>query len=413
MSLWFLLVLLAVFFCKLCLRGLNLRYLARHGETVPAGWEGVVDRQRLVQSSRYTLASSQLALVESLAGQLFTLLFAFWLLPGYDAWIISRSDHLIVQGLLFFGLLALLQGALDLPFNAWKTFVLEARFGFNRTGWRLWLTDLLKGMLISALLFGVLISGALALVAWSPDWWWLLVWAFIALFSLLLLYVSPLLIEPLFFTFAPLARPELEDAVRELAEQTGISVSRVQQVDASRRSGHSNAYFTGIGRVKRIVLFDTLLEQLDNAQILGVLAHELGHWKHGHLRRRLLAGQAASLLGCCFAWWLLGQEWLPGLTGAAELSFCGRVVIIMLLGGLAGFCWTPLSSWLSRRHERQADAFACALTRQPRALATALRSLARENLSNLHPHPFYATFYYSHPPIVARVAHLESLVAGA
>jgi len=399
-------LLLVLFACKLFLRQLNLRHLARHGSQVPAGWERDIDRERLEQASRYTLAGSRLGLIESLLDQAAGLLFAFWLLPRFDTWVLSLNGHLVVQGLVFFGLLALAQGLLGLPFSAWRTFVLEERFGFNHTGMKLWLLDLVKGALISSLLFGVLLAGALSLVLWSPERWWLLVWAFMALFSLLLLYVSPYLIEPLFFKFTPLERPDLEAGVRQLAEQAGISVSRVQQVDASRRSGHSNAYFTGIGRVKRIVLFDTLLAQLSDGEILAVLAHELGHWKHGHLRRRLLGSQAVSLIVSLAAWWLLQQAWLPRLVGAPELSFCGRLVVLSLLGGITGFCWTPVSSWQSRRHEWQADRYAVTATQGGRELASALRRMARENLSNLHPHPLYAAVYYSHPPVVARVAKL-------
>jgi len=399
-------LLLLLFAAKLALRALNLRHLAEHGTEVPDGWEDFIDAGRLARAIRYTLAASRLALAESLLGQVLSLGFAFWLLPDYDRWITACSDHLILQALLFFGLLALVQGLLGLPFSAWKTFVLETRFGFNRSSLKLWLMDLLKGTLVSAILFALLLSGAMSLVLFSPDWWWLLVWIFIALLSLLLLYLSPSLIEPLFFKFSPLERPELERGVRELANKAGINVSRVLQVDASRRSGHSNAYFTGVGRVKRIVLFDTLLEQLDDDQILAVLAHELGHWKHGHLRRRLLGSQAASLLACLAAWWLLQQTWLPELVGVSELSFCARLVVLSLLGSLLGFCWTPFSSWLSRRHEWQADNYATQVTGRPRALAAALRQLARENLSNLHPHPLYAGFYFSHPPAVQRVARL-------
>ncbi|PNU20548.1 peptidase M48 [Geothermobacter hydrogeniphilus] len=406
MSASFLFLLLAVYAGKLLLRALNLRFLARHGDDIPDGWEADIGRDRLRKANRYTLAGSRLGLLESLFSQALGLLFAFQLLPHYDAWVQAKSSHLVLQGLLFFGLLGLAQALLGLPFSVWRIFVIEARFGFNRTGWRLWLQDLLKGALVSVPLFAALVSGALALVLWSPQGWWLPVWGFMALLSLLLLYISPYLIEPLFFKFSPLRRPGLENRVRELAEGAGIRVSRVQQVDASRRSGHSNAYFTGIGRVKRIVLFDTLLEQLTDGQVLAVLAHELGHWKHGHLRRRLVVGQLVSLASCLAAWWLLQQDWLPRLVGAADLGFCGRLVVLSLLGGLLGFCWTPVSSWLSRRDERQADRYAVQATGQPRDLAAALRRMARENLSNLHPHPLYAAIYFSHPPVVERVAAL-------
>ncbi|MBW2519917.1 MAG: M48 family metalloprotease, partial [Deltaproteobacteria bacterium] len=178
------------------------------------------------------------------------------------------------------------------------------------------------------------------------------------------------------------------------------------QVDASRRSKHSNAYFTGIGRVKRIVLFDTLLDQMDDEEILGVLAHEAGHWKLGHVWKRLLTMEAVSLLACWLAWFMITHGHLPGLFGITSLSFVGQLLLIGCLGSLVMFPLTPLFSSLSRRHELQADRFAVNLTRTPQALARALAKLAKENLSNLHPHPRYAWFYYSHPPMVARIARL-------
>lgn len=404
-----LLSLVAAFILRLVLRWLNLRHLRRHGAEIPAGWEGVVDRGRLDRSAGYTLANSRLGLIEGSLGQIASLVFAFLLLSPYDRWIQGMTSHQVLQGVLFFGLLALVQGVAGLPFSAWRTFVLETRYGFNRTTWKLWLGDLVKGGAIAAVLLGLLLGGAFSLVAWSPRWWWLLVWLFLATLNLFLLYISPLVIEPLFFKFVPLCRAELEPRVRELAGRAGIRVSQVQQVDASRRSGHSNAYFSGIGKVKRIVLFDTLLGQLGDDEILAVLAHEIGHWKHGHLRKRLLVTQASLLAGSLLAWWLLQQPFLPQLVGADALSFPARLVVVGLLGSLAGLVLSPWSNWRSRRHEWEADRFAREATGDPAAMASALMALARENLSNLHPHPWYAMFHYSHPPVVERVARLRAL----
>jgi STE24 endopeptidase len=195
--------------------------------------------------------------------------------------------------------------------------------------------------------------------------------------------------------------------------RAGLQVDRVQQVDASRRSKHSNAYFTGIGRVKRIVLFDTLLEQMDDDEIIAVLAHEAGHWKLGHIWKRLVVMQLASLVVCWSAWFLLDRGSLPGWFGFGQLSFIGQVVLLGFLASLVGFFLTPLSSSFSRRHEWQADRFACDLTGTARQLSSALVKLSRENLSNLHPHPYYAWFYYSHPPVTARLARLSEMEPAA
>jgi STE24 endopeptidase len=270
----------------------------------------------------------------------------------------------------------------------------------------------LKGVAVSLVLLSGMAAGALALVLASPQLWWLWVWLFFALLTLFLMYLSPYVIEPLFHTFEPLRRQDLEEEIQQLTARAGLKVSRVQQIDASRRSGHSNAYFSGIGRVKRIVLFDTLLEQMENREILAVLAHEAGHWQHGHIIKRLLGMQVISLLVLILAHRLLTWGGLAGLLGLSDASFYAQVVILSFLGTLAGFFLAPLSAWWSRRHEWQADRFAVDLTGDAQALASALVKLARENLANLHPHPLYARYYYSHPPMVERVKVLLETKAG-
>jgi len=392
----------------LWLRALNLRHLKRHGATVPSEFAGAVDPEVLRRTSDYTLVQSRLGLVESLFGAALTLAFLFGgLLPLYDRWVGSLSGSFVVVGLLFFLGLQLAQTLLDVPFSLYRSFVLEARFGFNVMSGRLWLADLVKSTLLSLLLLGLLTAGALAIIQASPQRWWLWVWVLVALVTLFLMYLSPTLIEPLFYKFEPVRDEELKGRIESLTQKAGLRVSAVQQVDASRRSRHSNAYFTGIGRVKRIVLFDTLLAQMTHDEILAILAHEAGHWKKGHIRRRLWTAELLSLAAFLLAFHLLQWGGLPGLLEMEQASFFAQVVILGFLGSLVSFPLTPLGSWLSRRHERQADRFACALTGEPASLASALVKLAKENLSNLHPHPLYAWFHYSHPPIVERVRALR------
>ncbi len=395
---------------RLWLRRLNLNYLARHGHEVPRAFEGFVDQDLLKKTSEYTLANSRTGLVELLFSSLIVVIFFFGgLLEWYDSRINTLTNSFIGQGVLFVLGLTLVQTVLDIPFSLYRTFVLEERFQFNTSTPKLWFTDLLKSLLIGAVLLSLVAAGALALVQASPDSWWLWVWGFLALITLLLMYLSPVLIEPLFFKFLPLQNEELAERVKRVMARAGLQVDRVQQVDASRRSKHSNAYFTGVGRVKRIVLFDTLLEQMDDEEIIGVLAHEAGHWKLGHIWKRLLGMELISLVACWLAWYLLGQGSLPGWFGLGPLSFVGQVVLLGFLASLAGFLLTPLSSGLSRRHEWQADRFAYDLTGEVQPLSRALAKLSCENLSNLHPHPHYAWFYYSHPPVTARIARLSEL----
>jgi STE24 endopeptidase len=407
---WFLLVLyLLLLVFRLWLRYLNLQHLKQHGHKVPAGFDEVVDQKLLARTSDYTLANSRIGLVESLFGSLLLLLFLFaGLIDWYDSWIRGLTASFVGQGVLFVLGLMLVQAALDVPFSLYRTFVLEERFQFNTSTPQIWLADLFKSLGVGSLLLSLVTAGALALVQASPNGWWLWVWGFLALITLLLMYLSPVLIEPLFFKFQPLQKEELAERVKTVMSQAGLQVERVQQVDASRRSKHSNAYFTGIGRVKRIVLFDTLLEQMTDDEIIGVLAHEAGHWKLGHIWKRLLTMELVSLVACWLAWQLLAWDGLPGLFGLDQISFVGQVVLLGFLASLVSFPLTPLSSALSRRHEWQADRFALDLTGESLPLTRALIKLCKENLSNLHPHPLYAWFYYSHPPVVARIARLTA-----
>ncbi len=387
---------------------LNLRHRRGNHTPLPAAFAGRIEADGLARSDAYALAGDKLAFIEDAVTVVLTLWFLFGgLLPWYDDLLRVFSDRFILHGLLFFALLLLAQLLIGLPFSLYRNFVLEERFGFNRMSFRLWCADLAKSFIVGAVLFLLLAGGALWLVDKAPQTWWLWVWGFWAAVSIFLLYLSPYVIEPLFFKFEPLRKAELETGVRDLLKKAGVEAGKVLQVDASRRSGHSNAYFTGIGKVKRVVLFDTLLEQLDDHELLAVLAHELGHWRCGHIRRRLIKGQLVALFTCWLAFYLLNRSRLPAWFGLEDLSFAGQVLLLGWLATLFGFFWTPVNSWWSRRHERQADQFAVDMVGSGRELASGLVKLARENLSNLFPHPLYAAFYYSHPPLVERVLWLE------
>jgi len=390
------------------LRLINLNYLKKHGTEVPAGFENTINKDILAKTTAYTLEKSRLGLKESVINNIIVIFFLFGgLITLYDQWILSLSHSFIISGMLFFIILALVQTLIEIPFSFYDTFTIESRYGFNTTTKRLWLTDLFKSILISLLILSIMVSAALGLIKWSSGFWWLWLWGFFVVFSIFLMYIAPYVIEPLFFKFSPIEEKSLEDKIMEMMEKAKVKVSRVVQVDASRRSHHSNAYFSGIGRVKKIVLFDTLLKQMTQEEIIAVLAHELGHWKKGHIRKKLIMIETVSLLSFNLAYHLLAWGGLPGLLNLTQLSLPAQFVILMFLGSLVVFPLTPLSSWLSRNHERQADQFGCELSGDPEALASALIKLSGENLANLHPHPFYASFYYSHPPVIERVNWLK------
>lgn len=398
---------LARFAATYLLRYLNLRHLRRHGALVPEAFSGAIDAEALAKSARYTVEQSRVALIQSVYDSTLLLVFLFTpLLPRYDSWIGSLSGSFVIQGVLFMLILTLVQDLLEIPFSLYSTFRIEKRYGFNTTTPKLWLTDLSKSTLLSTLLLVILCSAALLLVRQAPELWWLWVWCFFAAFSITMMYLSPVLIEPLFSKFEPLGDEQLEAEIRQLLAKGGLQVKGVMKMDASRRSLHSNAYFTGIGRVKRIVLFDTLIKQMERPELLAILAHEAGHWKKGHIWKRLVLTEAGALAIIYGVYRLVNWGGVPGLFGLTEGSFAAQLVMISFLISIVFFPFTPLASWLSRRHEWEADRFAIELCGRPEALGSALIKLSRENLANLHPHPVYASFYYSHPPVVERVAKL-------
>lgn len=393
---------------------LNVSHMKKNGDRVPEGFAGAVDAVLLKKISAYTIERMRLSAIESLVQSAILLLFLFGgPFAAYDRWAATVSGSFVLNGLVFFLVLGLAGGIIDIPFSLYRNFSIEARHGFNAMTLRLWLTDLLKSLVISGVIGSLMVAGGLSIVQASPGWWWFWGWLFFLGLSVFLMYLSPALIEPLFFTFTPLAEDGLAARIRDLMDRAGIAVSRIFQVDASRRSRHSNAYFTGIGRVKRIVLFDTLLAQMSGDEVLAVLAHEAGHWKKRHVLKRIVLTEVLALAGLATAYQLVRSEALPRLPGIEQASFYAQMVIIMFLSSIVLFPLTPLLNALSRRGERQADRFARDLTGMPGAMASALVKLSRENLSNLHPHPLYAWFHYSHPPVVERVCSLRDEAAGA
>jgi STE24 endopeptidase len=405
-----LLVYLFIQASEFALAWINLKYLKRHGADVPPGFEGSLAPETLQKYADYTIAYNRLSLAESLFGTLLVVLFLFCgFIEAYDRWLASLSFSFILQGILFFILLHLAQTILEIPFSLYRNFSLENRYGFNTMTPATWLSDFAKSVLLSLLLISLLVAGAFALILASPQNWWLWVWAFLTVISLSLIYLSPWVIEPLFSKFEPLHSAELKEAIQALMSKAGLEARRVLQMDASRRSKHSNAYFSGIGKVKRIVLYDTLLERLDTQEILAVLAHEAGHWKKHHLLKRLAATEALTLFSCFAAFYLLSQGNLPALFDMEKASLPAQLVLLGFLFSLPLAVFAPLGNWLSRRQERQADRFAAELSATPEALASALVKMSRDNLANLHPHPLYAAVYYSHPPVVERIQTLLAL----
>ena len=390
------------------LRLVNLRYTRRHAHLVPEGFEGSIDEDTLRKMAAYAQDTARLSLVNDVWFRLLVI-GAVWCgaLEVYDHWVGGLTSSYVLQGTLFTLLASWLLALLTLPLDLFENFVVEARHGFNHSTAKLFWLDFVKSKIIMTVLIVLVAVIGLNIVKWAGQYWWLLIWAFLFGFQLLVTLIAPKFIEPLFVKMTPLESEGLQAEIVALANKVGVRVDRIYQVDASRRSGHTNAYFSGIGPVKRVVLFDTLLARLTQDEIVAVLAHELGHWKHRHVLRRIAVGQAIMLAACFGAGVLLRWGALPSLVNASTASFFLRVTIALLVGSVLEFFIEPLLNRWSRTQEWEADAFATRYVQRGH-LQTALVKLAKDNLANLHVHPLYAAYHASHPTLPARVARLRS-----
>lgn len=405
-----LIIYLAVVFFSLWLDYLNLSHLKRFGATIPKEFEGEIDQTLLSKTRDYTVENIRFGFVTSLFNTLLVLLFLFGgILNTYNSWIASTNLPFIISGLTFFLILIYADTVLTLPFSLYNTFKIEKKFGFSNMTPGLWIADFLKSILVSTILTALLISVGLYLVVKSPFLWWLWLWGFFLIFSIFIMYISPYVIEPLFNKFTPIDDETLEDGIRNMMGKVGIKVSRVFKMDASKRTKHTNAYFTGIGKVKRIVLYDTLIDKMNNDEILSVLAHEVGHWKKKHILKRIVVTEAMALAALYLAFRLIESDFLLTLFNINEVTFFAKVVVLGFLGSIATFPFSPLFNYISRKHENEADRFAFDLTGNHQGLKSALVKLSKDNLSNLHPHPTYVLFHYSHPPVLQRIRNLEKM----
>jgi STE24 endopeptidase len=382
------------------------------GLSIPPEFEGMIDESLLKKVQEYETEKTRYSFVSSIFSNIVTIVFIFGgLLDVYNSWVSSLNWPFVLSGILFVLLLSYANSVISIPFSLFVTFKIENKFGFNVMTPKLWLTDFLKSIALSTVLTCIVLSIGLWLIQSSPDFWWIWVWGFFLIFSLFMMYISPYVIEPLFNKFTPVEEPDLEDRIKNLMQKADIRVSRVFRMDASKRSKHTNAYFSGIGKVKRIILYDTLIEKMNHDEILAVLAHEAGHWKKKHILKMIIAAEIVSFIGIYISFRILQTDFLADLFRIQKATFYAKLVLLGFIGGILSFPFTPLGSYVSRRFERQADKFAYELTQNKEAMASALIKLSRDNLSNLHPHPAYAAFYYSHPPVVERIRNIKGLVS--
>ncbi len=385
---------------------LNLRHVSR-SRGVPSALAGLVDPRHADRSRDYTLSNARFALVEGLFGAALTLaVLLAGVLPWLDAVIAGAGLDGAHRFVAFLAALSLAASAVAVPFGLYRTFVLEARFGFNRTTGRTWLGDRLKSLLVQALLGVPLLYAVYGFMRFTGPLWWVWLFAFLVLFQLFVLWLYPTLIAPLFNRFSPLPDGPLRERLERIAADAGFRNRGLFVMDASRRSSHSNAYFTGILR-PRIVLFDTLVQRMSVDEAASVLAHEIGHYRAHHVQRRLVMGIAAMFLALLALSRLVPWPPLHAAFGFAGPTLHGAVALLVLGGGAFVFWLQPFAALLSRRHEYEADRFAVRVAGAPSALKTALLRLTGENLSNLHPHPWYSAWHYTHPALADRLAAID------
>ena len=403
---------------RLWLAARQIAHVSAHRDATPAAFASRIDAASHRKAADYTVAKQRLGMLETAVDAAVLLLVT---LGGGLAWLFAATQALDVPSLLRDVLLlvgvSVIGGVSALPFSWWRTFRIEERFGFNRTTLATWVADLAKGIAVGAALGLPLAFLVLWLMKSAGAYWWLLVWIAWMAFQLLVLVLYPTLIAPLFNRFSPLPAGAARERIERLLARCGFRASGVFVMDGSKRSAHGNAYFTGFGRAKRVVFFDTLLARLAPEEIEAVLAHELGHFRLRHVMKRVVWSAVLSLALLALLAWLAGAPWfyaglgIPRADVAAAMARPGvALALFMLALPVFTFLLAPLSSAYSRRHEFEADAFAARHASAP-ALVAALIKLYEDNAATLTPDPLHSAFYDSHPPASIRVARLTALAA--
>jgi STE24 endopeptidase len=392
----------------------QIRHVAQNRSAVPAAFAATISLQSHQKAADYTITKLRFGLLEMALGA--ALLLGWTLLGGIDA----LNQAINATSLASYGSLApqlallaafaLISGLLDLPFTLYSTFKIEERFGFNKMTFKLWLTDMAKGLAVGAAIGLPIVALILWLMASTGSLWWLWAWGTWMGFNLLVLVLYPTVIAPLFNKFKPLDDETLKARVTALMQRCGFAAKGLFVMDGSKRSAHANAYFTGFGAAKRVVFYDTLLKQLSPAEVDAVLAHELGHFKHKHIIKRIVGMFAMSLVGFALLGWLSSQVWFytglgirPSLNGGNDAL---ALLLFMLIVPLFSFFISPIFAQFSRKHEFEADAYAVAQT-DGKDLQSALLKLYQDNASTLTPDPVFVKFYYSHPPASERLSRMN------
>lgn len=389
---------------------LNLNKLKK--KPVPVEFKKLVNQKEAKNIVAYTIEKSRLGLIEYGVDKIVLL---FVLFGGFLSWWAGYVDLMIPNtspihaGLIFFFGIMLFSMIVNIPFSLYSSFVIEEKYGFNKQTLGTWIADFFKGLLLMIILGGILLSTVLAVVYYTGDYWWLSAWIVIFGVGLSLQALYPVLIAPLFNKFTPLENKKFVEQIQNLFKKAGIKTEGIYKMDASRRSKHSNAYFTGLGKTKRVVLFDTLLQDINEKEILAVLAHEIGHWKRKHTLRSMILSQTVSLIFFYLASLLIKHPLLYDFALISNIEPYVGLLLLTIIWGPVSFFLSPCFAWLSRKFEYEADEYCIELNGDKESFKSGLFKLYKENLSNLNPHPWFEGFFYSHPSPVRRFEAVDRL----
>jgi len=384
--------------------------VSKHRSSVPEAFAEQITLKQHHKAADYTLAKLAVNKIELVYGAILLIL---WTLGGglnlVDNFMRSYAYGEIITGLLVIFSIMFISAIIDLPFTLFRTFKIEQRFGFNRMTIVQFIKDMVIQTILTLVLAVPLISGILWLMQDASPFWWIYVWAVLLSFGLLISWIFPTFIAPLFNKFVPLEDETLRERITKLMDRCGFASNGIFVMDGSKRSSHGNAYFTGLGKNKRIVFFDTLLETLDPNEVEAVLAHELGHFKHHHVRKGLILNAIITLLGLALLAWLIKQDAFYNALGVSNASTYMALILFTMVTPLFSIYLQPVMSFISRKHEFEADDFA-AVQSKPQTLIKALVKLYRDNANTLTPDSLYSAFHDSHPPAPVRVAHLSAKI---
>ena len=389
---------------------LNLRQnraVKKSFDSVPQDFINNISIEEHQKAANYTQAKIKIGNIEMIFSSAILLL---WTIGGgidyLDQVWQSQTDNNLSLGVGVLISIMIIGSIIDLPFSIYRTFVLEQSFGFNKTNIKTFISDIIKALLITLAIGLPMIYLILYLMSIMGDEWWLYVWAVITTFSLIMLWLYPSYIAPIFNKFKPLDDVDLKNKIEDLLNRTGFKSDGVFVMDGSKRSSHGNAYFTGIGKNKRIVFFDTLLKGMEDKEVEAILAHELGHFHHKHIRKHMASSFAISLTGLALLGYLINKDWFFNGLGVSDPSNHTALILFALVIPVFSFFVSPIGNYLSRKHEFEADAFAAKHT-NPKDLVSSLVKLYRDNASTLTPDPIYSSFHDSHPSASIRIRELK------